>query len=78
VPPAFTTQDCSGVLPDGSPCPERGQQSLNVRTHVGPRCGLVLDRDHNAARSILRLGSDEHGAGRAPQARTQPIGAYVA
>src|SRR5262245_37049224 len=37
VPPAFTSQDCSGVLPDGSPCPERVEKSLSVRTHVCPR-----------------------------------------
>jgi putative transposase len=53
VPPKFTTQDCSGVLPDGTPCPERVQKSLSVRTHVCPRCGLVLDRDWNAALNIL-------------------------
>jgi putative transposase len=46
VPPAFTTQDCSG-------CGERVWKSLSVRTHVCLRCGLVLDRDHNAARNIL-------------------------
>jgi putative transposase len=53
VPPHFTTQDCSGVLPDGTPCPERVKKSLSVRTHVCPRCGLVLDRDKNAALNIL-------------------------
>ncbi len=53
VPPHFTTQDCSGVLPDGTPCPERVKKALSVRTHVCPRCGLVLDRDANAALNIL-------------------------
>ncbi|HEV8192058.1 MAG TPA: transposase [Ktedonobacterales bacterium] len=70
VPPAFTTQDCSGVLPDGSPCPERVQKSLSVRTHACPRCGLVVDRDQNAALNILRSGRRERGAGQAPQAST--------
>jgi putative transposase len=70
VPPAFTTQDCSGVLPDGSPCPERIQKALSVRTHVCPRCGLVLDRDENTALNILALGRRERGAGQAPQAST--------
>jgi putative transposase len=78
VPPAFTSQDCSGVLPDGSPCPERIQKALSVRTHVCPRCGLVLDRDHNAALNILALGRQQRGAGRAPQARTWPDRASVA
>jgi putative transposase len=78
VPPAYTSQDCSAVLPDGSSCSERIQKSLSVRTHVCPRCGLVLDRDANAALNILALGKKESGAGQAPQALTQPGGAYVA
>ncbi len=56
VPPAFTSQDCSGILPDGSPCPARIRKSLSVRTHICPRCGLILDRDHNAAAVILKHG----------------------
>ncbi|HEU5198660.1 MAG TPA: transposase, partial [Ktedonobacterales bacterium] len=53
VPPHFTTQDCSGVLPDGTLCRARIRKSLSVRTHVCPACGLVLDRDQNAALNIL-------------------------
>ncbi len=53
VPPHYTSQDCSGTLPDGSRCPERVAKTLSMRTHVCPRCGLVLDRDHNSARDIL-------------------------
>jgi putative transposase len=68
VPPAFTSQDCSGVLPDGSPCPERIQKALSVRTHGCPRCGLVLDRDQNAALNILRLGKNERAEGHSAQA----------
>jgi len=71
VHPAFTSQDCSGVLPDGSRCTQRVAKSLSVRTHVCPCCGLVLDRDENAAHNILR-------AGQARQARTWPVGASVA
>ena len=52
VPPQFTSQDCSGLLRDGSHCPERVSKSLCVRTHVCPRCGLVMDRDEHAARLI--------------------------
>jgi SRSO17 transposase len=33
-----------------------------VRTHVCPSCGLVLDRDENAARNILRAGQARQGA----------------
>ncbi len=46
VTPHFTTQDCSG-------CGKRVYKALSVRTHVCPHCGLVLDRDHNAAKNIL-------------------------
>jgi len=49
IPPAYTSQDCSG-------CGERVPKSLSVRTHVCPSCGLVLDRDENAAVNILRAG----------------------
>ena len=46
VPPRFTTQDCSG-------CGFRVKKSLSMRTHICPNCGLVLDRDWNAALNIL-------------------------
>ena len=46
VSPMFTTQDCSG-------CGFRVKKSLSQRTHVCPNCGLILDRDWNAAVNIL-------------------------
>jgi putative transposase len=49
VPAQFTSQDCSG-------CGERVSKSLSVRTHVCPSCGLVMDRDENAAVNILASG----------------------
>ena len=45
VPPQYTSQDCSG-------CGARVQKTLSTRTHVCPSCGLVLDRDENAAINI--------------------------
>jgi transposase len=51
------------VLPDGSRYPQWVAKSLSVRTHVCRCCELVLDRDENAARTILR-------AEQARQART--------
>jgi putative transposase len=56
IPPEYTSQDCSGVPPDGSPCPARIRKSLSVRTHICPRCGLLFDRDENAAVNILARG----------------------
>lgn len=64
VPPAGTSQTCSGcgvVVPKG----------LSDRTHRCHACGLVIDRDSNAARNILRLGLSH-------QASTWPTGACVA
>jgi putative transposase len=49
VSPRFTTQDCSG-------CSYRVKKSLSQRTHVCPNCGLILDRDYNAALNILLAG----------------------
>jgi putative transposase len=46
VDPAFSSQDCSA-------CGTRIKKSLSVRTHICSGCGLVLDRDHNAAINIL-------------------------
>ena len=46
IEPAFTSQDCSA-------CGTRIKKSLSVRTHICSGCGLVLDRDHNAAINIL-------------------------
>jgi putative transposase len=54
VPPAFTSQDCSG-------CGTRIPKSLSVRTHVCTTCGLVLDRDENAARNIQWAGQALRG-----------------
>jgi putative transposase len=48
VPPHYTTQACSG-------CGTLVQKTLSTRTHVCYHCGLVLDRDENAARNILAL-----------------------
>jgi putative transposase len=54
LPPRYTTQDCSG-------CGERVPKSLSVRTHVCPGCGLIMDRDENAARNILWAGQALRG-----------------
>ena len=54
VNPAYTSQDCSG-------CGKRMQLSLSVRTHVCTNCGLIVDRDLNAARNIFWRGQRLRG-----------------
>jgi putative transposase len=49
VDPRKTTQMCSG-------CGEIVRKGLSVRVHDCPHCGLVLDRDKNAALNILARG----------------------
>jgi putative transposase len=51
VAPQYTSAECSG-------CGRRILKSLSVRTHICPGCGLVLDRDHNAALNILQKALD--------------------
>ncbi len=46
VAPQFTSQACSA-------CGTIVKKSLSVRTHICTICGVVLDRDHNAALNIL-------------------------
>jgi putative transposase len=68
VPPAYTSQDCSG-------CGARIQKSLSVRTHVCTACGLILDRDENAARTILWRGQRLRGVVGMPAAlNREPVG----
>ena len=49
VNPAYTSQDCSA-------CGYRAKKKLSERWHHCPMCGLVLDRDTNAAVNINALG----------------------
>lgn len=46
VNPRGTSQECSG-------CGDVVKKELSVRVHKCPHCGLVLDRDENAARNIV-------------------------
>jgi len=49
VPAHYTSQNCSN-------CGEVVKKSLSQRTHRCVHCGVVLDRDKNAAINILELG----------------------
>jgi putative transposase len=51
VDPRYTSQTCSG-------CGAIQRKELSERWHSCP-CGCELDRDHNAAINILRLGSSQ-------------------
>jgi putative transposase len=55
VPPAYTSQTCSG-------CGVVVQKGLSVRWHSCPECGTSLHRDHNAAKNIERAGQALRGA----------------
>ena len=54
VPPAYTSQTCSG-------CGIVVAKGLSVRWHSCPECGASLHRDHNAAKNIERLGQSLQG-----------------
>ncbi|WP_164670333.1 RNA-guided endonuclease InsQ/TnpB family protein [Virgibacillus doumboii] len=54
VKPHYTSQNCSG-------CGKKVKKSLSVRTHVCKDCGTILDRDHNAALNIEKVGLDQMG-----------------
>jgi len=49
VEPRGTSQECSG-------CKMIVKKGLDERIHCCPDCGLVLDRDENAAKNILQRG----------------------
>jgi putative transposase len=54
VPPAYTSQMCSG-------CGVMVSKGLSVRWHSCPECGSSLHRDHNAAKNIERAGQALRG-----------------
>jgi putative transposase len=58
VDPAYTSQDCSG-------CGQRKTDlTLADRTYTCAQCGLVIDRDRNAASNILARGKELVALGR--------------
>ncbi len=56
VSPKNTSQACSG-------CGRIVKKDLDVRVHTCPHCGLVLDRDENAAINILARNPQQKPAG---------------
>jgi putative transposase len=74
IDPRGTSQICSG-------CGGRVEKTLSMRVHECPMCGLVLNRDVNAARNILKRGLE---IGRGPPEYTPdgeetatPLSAWV-
>src|SRR5450755_1041904 len=64
VDPYKTSQICSGCRTEG---PHKG---LDERVHTCVHCGLVLDRDTNAARNVLRLAQETVSDGTRPTSAT--------
>jgi len=54
VDPRGTSQECSG-------CGATVRKNLSVRVHDCPQCGLVLDRDINAAKNVQSRGHRDRG-----------------
>jgi len=52
-----TLEDCRCVY-NTFGCREKVEKNLSDRIHECPYCGLVLDRDLNASRNILRIGRE--------------------
>jgi putative transposase len=61
IPSKDTTQKCSrcGLMPEV-------RKELDDRKHDCLKCGLVMDRDHNAAINILNLGLGQTNAEKVP------------
>jgi putative transposase len=57
VHPAYTSQDCSGC---GYRPEKEERKTLSDRIHFCPRCGLVLDRDTNSARTLLKIAVGQY------------------
>ena len=67
VNPNGTTQQCSQ-------CGNVVEKNLSVRIHDCPFCGLLMDRDLNASRNILRIGRESpESKPEREKASTQPF-----
>ncbi len=65
VAPHHTSRECSG-------CGRRRNMPLAVRVYGCTECGLVLDRDVNAARNVLQRGLTVLNPGGDPPERAEP------
>lgn len=71
VNPRNTSQNCSG-------CGEKVSKTLADRIHCCPHCGLMMDRDLNAALNICTVGSTEtHAQGDGIRQDSLPSGTTI-
>jgi putative transposase len=56
VPARCTTQTCRR-------CGAYVEKRLSVRTHLCPSCGVIADRDVNAAKHLVQAGAPPSGTG---------------
>jgi len=70
VNPVGTSQKCSR-------CGEVVPKGLSIRVHECPKCGLVIDRDHNSAINILTLGLEQAHAEKQPLLVRQRISKFA-
>jgi len=70
VDPRGTSQQCSG-------CGATVRKNLSVRVHACPECGLVLDRDINAAKNVQARGHRVRGGVSSEHPR-EPRSPYLA
>ena len=70
VNPSGTSQKCSG-------CGVVVSKDLSIRRHECPSCKLTLDRDHNAALNILKLGLEQAHAEKQPILVRQRISKFA-
>lgn len=69
VPPQYTSQDCSR-------CGNRVQKTLSERTHQCWKCGLKMNRDHNAAKNILVKGLEVLGHKHSTEGHSETLNAW--
>ncbi len=69
VPPQYTSQDCSS-------CGNRVQKTLSERTHQCLKCGLKMNRDHNAAKNILVKGLEVLGHKHSTEGHSETLNAW--
>ncbi|MEM0074988.1 MAG: transposase, partial [Conexivisphaerales archaeon] len=72
VNPSWTSQKCSGC---GAMNPD--MKELSIRIFECNTCGLVLDRDVNAARNILAMGLEHAHAEEQPLLIKRRISKFV-